>query len=103
MTNIYFTITGTGYYHGKVFFEKDMEVILEKEKDNKYDKEAILVKVPGIGEVGHVANSPHTVIGESMSAGRIYDKFEDTAKGIVRFNLSDGVLCQLILEKKKKK
>lgn len=103
MTNIYFTITGTGYYHGKDFFEKDMEVILEKEKDNKYDKEAILVKVPGIGEVGHVANSPHTVIGESMSAGRIYDKFEDTAKGIVRFNLSDGVLCQLILEKKKKK
>lgn len=103
MTNIYFTITGTGYYHGKDFFEKDMEVILEKEKDNKYDKEAILVKVPGIGEVGHVANSPHTVIGDSMSAGRIYDKFEDTAKGIVRFNLSDGVLCQLILEKKKKK
>ena len=103
MTNIYFTITGTGYYHGKDFFEKDMEVILEKEKDNKSDKEAILVKVPGIGEVGHVANSPHTVIGDSMSAGRLYDKFKDTAKGIVRFNLSDGVLCQLILEKKKKK
>ena len=51
---IYFTITGTGFFEGDEFFEKDMEVLLEKEPDNKYDHEAILVKMPGIGKVGHV-------------------------------------------------
>ena len=71
---IYFTITGTGFFEGDKFFEKDMEVLLEKEPDNKYDHKAILVKMPGIGKVGHVANSCSTVIGESYSAGRIYDK-----------------------------
>ena len=49
---IYFTITGTGFFEGDEFFEKDMEVLLEKEPDNKYDHEAILVKMPGIGKVG---------------------------------------------------
>lgn len=32
---IYFTITGTGFFEGDKFFEKDMEVLLEKEPDNK--------------------------------------------------------------------
>ena len=32
---IYFTITGTGFFEGDEFFEKDMEVFLEKEPDNK--------------------------------------------------------------------
>lgn len=41
---IYFTITGTGFFEGDEFFEKDMEVLLEKEPDNKYDHEAILDK-----------------------------------------------------------
>ena len=57
---IYFTITGTGFFEGDKFFEKDMEVLLEKEPDNKYDHEAILVKMPGIGKVGHVANRRHS-------------------------------------------
>ena len=78
MKKIYFTIAGTNFYHGKDFFEKDMKVKLVKEPDNEYDKEAILVKVDGLGDVGHVANSPYTVIGESYSAGRLYDKIEST-------------------------
>ncbi len=48
--------------------------ILEK----MLDKEAILVKLPGIASIGHVANSCHTVIGECYSAGRLYDKIGDT-------------------------
>ena len=93
---IYFTITGTGFFEGDKFFEKDMEVLLEKEPDNKYDHEAILVKMPGSGKVGHVANSCSTVIGESYSAGRIYDKIGDTAVGKVLYKMPRGILCELV-------
>ena len=48
-----------------------MKVKLVKEPDNEVDSEAIKVEMPGIGQIGYVANSPYTVIGESMSAGRI--------------------------------
>lgn len=92
---IYFTITGTQFFEGDEFFEKGMEVILEKEPDNKYDHEAIIVKIPGIGTVGHVANSCSTVIGESYSAGRIYDKISDTAVGKVLYKRPRGILCEL--------
>ena len=43
--------------------------------------EAIQVKAKGLGKIGYVANSPFTVKGESMSAGRLYDKIGDKAKG----------------------
>ena len=92
MEKIYFTIAGTQFYHGKDFFEKDMEVKLVKEPDNPFDKEAILVKVEGLGDIGHVANSPYTVIGDSYSAGRLYDKIGDTAEGYVLYVVDNGVL-----------
>ena len=38
-----------------------------------YDKEAISVNLAGLGKIGYVANSPYTVLGESYSAGRLYD------------------------------
>lgn len=56
-----------------------MKIRLEKEPDNEYDKEAIKVTYEGLGKIGYVANSSYTVIGESMSAGRLYDKIGDTA------------------------
>ena len=67
--------------------EKGMKVKLLKEPDNAYDKEAIQVKINGLGKIGYVANSPFTVKGESMSAGRLYDKLGDTAKGKIMFVL----------------
>lgn len=96
MAKIYFTITGTGHYYGQKFFEAKMEVKLVKEPDNDYDKEAIRVEMDGLGLVGYVANSPHTVLGESMSAGRLYDRIGDSAKGVVKFVLAQGVLCELM-------
>ena len=95
MEKIYFTIAGTFFYHGKDFFEKDMVVKLVKEPDNAYDKEAIKVELEGLGLVGYVANSPNTVVGESCSAGRLYDKIEDTAEGTVLYNVDGGVLCYI--------
>ena len=49
MGKIYFTLTGTKYYHGKEFLEKGMQVYLVKEPDNEHDKEAIRVELPGLG------------------------------------------------------
>lgn len=99
MERIYFTITGTSHYFGSEFFKPDQEVRLVKEPDNKVDREAIRVELPGLGTVGYVANSPHTVLGESYSAGRLYDRIGDTAKGFVVYRLDRGVLCSLTREK----
>ena len=78
------------------FLEKEMIVYLKKEKDNEYDKEAISVNLPGLGKIGYVANSSYTVLGESYSAGRLYDKISEEASGKVKFILDKGVICELI-------
>ena len=96
MEELYFTIAGCSHYFGSDFLEKGMKVKLEKEPDNAYDKEAIQVKVKGLGKIGYVANSPYTVKGESMSAGRLYDKIGDKAKGKVVFVVDGGVVCRII-------
>ena len=92
---IYFTIAGTKHHYGQDFMEKDMKVRLEKEPDNEYDTEAIKVMMKGLGLVGYVANSPYTVVGESYSAGRLYDRIGDTAEATVLYVLDKGVLCFL--------
>ena len=92
---IWFTLTGTDHYLGSGFLEKGMKVRLEKEPDNKHDREAIKVLLDGVGHIGYVANSPWTVIGDSFSAGRLYDRIGDTAKGKVRLITDRGILCTL--------
>jgi hypothetical protein len=96
MASIYITLTGTKYYYGKDFLKPGMKLFLKKEPDNEYDKEAILVQLEGLGNIGHVANSVYTILGESMSAGRLYDKIGDRASAKVVHVLSDGVLCKVI-------
>ena len=95
MSKLFFTLTGTRYHYGKEFLKLGMTVQLVKEPDNKYDKEAIVVRLKGLGDIGYVANSIGTVIGDSMSAGRIYDKIGETAEGKVLYDMEQGVLCKL--------
>lgn len=92
---IWFTLTGTNHYLGSDFLEKGMKIRLEKEPDNRHDHEAIKVLLDGVGHIGYVANSPYTVIGESWSAGRLYDKIGDTARGKVKLITDRGILCTL--------
>ena len=94
MSKIYFSITGMNYYYGTEVVEKGDEVKLVKEPDNKYDKEAILVKLPGLGGIGPVANSVNTVMGECYSAGRLYEHFKKKAKGKVVAVTSKGAVCE---------
>lgn len=96
MEKMYFTIAGTRHHYGQEYFEPKMEVKLIKEPDNKADKEAIRVELDGLGLVGYVANSPYTVLGESMSAGRLYDRIGESARGVVRYVLPQGVLCEVV-------
>ena len=93
MSKIYFTLTGTNHYFGKEFLKKGTKIRLEKEPDNEYDKEAIKVLYEGLGKIGYVANSSNTVLGDSMSAGRIYDKIGKKAKVVL---VTDhGTICSI--------
>ena len=77
MEDLYVTVTGfANYYHKKPFAIGNV-LICVKEPSNKYDSEAITVKLPIIGKVGYIANSPASIAGGTLSAGRIYDKVED--------------------------
>ena len=95
MKDIMFTLTGTRYYYGKDFLKEGMKVKLIKEPENEYDREAIRVEYKGLGRIGYVANSTYTVIGESMSAGRIYDHFKKKAKAKIVLITDKGILCKL--------
>ena len=92
---IYITITGTCHYYGQEFIEPGMTIHLIKDPDNEYDREAIRAEMDGLGKIGYVANSPHTVVGESYSAGRLYDKIPDTIDSKVLYVLPGRVLCTI--------
>lgn len=95
MAKVFITLTGTKHYYGNDFLEKGMKIRLEKEPDNKYDKEAIMVNYKGLGKIGYVANSTYTVIGESMSAGRLYDRIRKTAYAKVVLVTPSGTICKV--------
>ena len=46
-------------------------------------------------EIGYVANSSYTVIGDSMSAGRLYDKIGKTAYAKVELVTPAGTICKV--------
>ena len=93
--DIYFTLTGTYYRFGSDFMEPGMKVKLVKEPDNEYDKEAIKVEMEGLGTVGYVANSIKTVLGDSYSAGRMYDYIGKKAKAKIVAVTDKGVICKI--------
>ena len=93
MAKVFITLTGTKHYFGNDFLKKGTKIRLEKEPDNEYDKEAIKVTYEGLGKIGYVANSSYTVLGDSMSAGRIYDKIGKKAKVVL---VTDhGTICSI--------
>lgn len=91
----YVTLTGLNYCFGTQPFAVGQKVKLVKEPENDYDREAIRAELPGLGKVGYVANSTHTVLGDCYSAGRIYDKIGDTATVKVKYVLANAVVCSV--------
>lgn len=92
---LYITITGFEHYFGKDVFEIGEALILVKEPDNKYDTEAIAVHVPLMGKVGYVANSPYTMARGCLSAGRLYDFFEQECAVVVRFMTQSKIIARV--------
>lgn len=90
---VFITVTGTGHYLGDVFLSRGDRILLVKEPENRYDREAIRAEIKGLGKIGYVANSVHTVLGESFSAGRLYDRIGTTAVAKVKYILDRGVVC----------
>ena len=99
MKRIFFTLTGTNHYYGTDFLKKGMKIRLKKEPDNEHDKEAICAELKGLGKIGYVANSTYTVIGDSYSAGRLYEHMGKKAKAKILIVTEGGVLCELKDEK----
>ena len=95
MKKMYFTIAGCNHYFGNDFMKKGMKVKLKKEPDNAHDKEAIMVNIKGLGKCGYVANSSYTVNGDSMSAGRLYDKLGKKAKAKIVYVIPGGAICRI--------
>ena len=91
----YVTLTGLNYRYGTMPFVVGQKVRLVKEPENQADREAIRAELPGLGKVGYVANSTHTVKGDCYSAGRLYDKIGNTAVAKVKYILCDAVICKV--------
>lgn len=89
---VYIAVTGIHHYFGPQVFQLNQIVVLTKEPDNPHDAEAIRADILPIGKVGYVANSPYTVPRGCRSAGRIYDMFEQSIAGVVRFILKETVI-----------
>lgn len=101
-TNLAFTVTGIRHYQGPFPFEKGMLVKCVKEPKNKYDKEAIRVKLPHLDKVGYIANSSYTVEHGTISAGRLYDQVGKKFYGRVLYIMPDKVICEVVEGKKSK-
>ncbi|MBF4468242.1 MAG: HIRAN domain-containing protein [Methanobrevibacter arboriphilus] len=103
MNKLRFTVTGYYFYDGIIPFEENKYLKLIKEPDNDYDHEAIKIEDPSGEKVGYVANSTNTVIKETMSAGRIYDKIEEISYCKVNEINSYGIICEIVDKNKVKK
>ena len=93
----YVTLTGLNSSYGTMPFAVGQKVRLVKEPENQADREAIRAELPGLGKVGYVANSTHTVVGNCCIAGRLYDKIGNTATAKVKYVLANAVVCKVMV------
>ena len=91
------TITGLKRHFGSKPFAVGQRIRLTKEPDNDFDREAIRAELPGLGCAGYVANSPYTVLGDCLSAGRLYDKIGREVTAKVVYVLENAVVCKVKL------
>ena len=98
MKEVYITVTGTLYRYGTEMVEKGDILYLKKDTNNEYDTESIQVNHIPFGKIGYVANSVQTVIGECISAGRLYDKIGQTTEAVVTFKSEDYIICKVVLD-----
>ena len=93
---IYVTINHTEEYGGTVHCRPGDKITLKKDHDNIYDDEAIAAYGKHGTKCGYVANSVGTVARGTYSAGRVYDKMEETASCEIKFILDSNIIAEVI-------
>ena len=96
MKEMFISVTGFNHYFGLTPFKPGQIFYCKKDVDNLYDSEAIAVMLYGLGKVGYVANSVHTVARGTMSAGRIYDRVESSFTAECMFIAGSYVICRVV-------
>ena len=92
--NIYVTIHHTDEYGGTVHYRVGDTLILKKDHDNCYDDEAIVVYNKHNCKCGYVANSVATVARGTLSAGRLYDRIDETSECRICFILDERIIAR---------
>ena len=82
---MYITMHAFDKFHGPKPLVLNGLVKLVKEPNNSHDAEAISCEMRHFGKIGYIANSTHTVILGTMSAGRLYDKISDEYPAKIKF------------------
>lgn len=93
---MFITIPIANKYYGRKPYKVGKILKLVKDPDNGFDPEAIKVTIPGIDTIGYVANSINTVYSGTVSAGRLYDKFDDYIYASVVFVTRASVIASII-------
>ena len=86
----YVTINHLDDYMSANALRVGMKLILQKDHNNPYDDEAIVVYSEHGNKVGYVANSVSTVCRGTGSAGRIYDLFDEEMECVIKFVAVDN-------------
>ena len=93
---MYVTVIGLHKLHGEKPLKLDGIVKLVKEPENSHDAEAIACEMRYFGKIGYLANSTHTVIKGSMSAGRVYDKINDEYFAKIKFIKENYAIAKIL-------
>lgn len=93
--NKYVTINHTEEYGGTVHCRVGDTLILKKDHDNIYDDEAIAVYNKHNCKCGYVANSVCSVARGTLSAGRLYDRIEETSECTICFILDETIIASI--------
>lgn len=92
---VYVTVTGTKHYDHGNFFCGDV-LCCVKEPDNPVDSEAIFAMAPASGKIGYLANAWSTTVRGTWSAGRVYDKVDNTFFVEVLFLFHGTMVARLL-------
>ncbi|MBO4920113.1 MAG: HIRAN domain-containing protein [Erysipelotrichaceae bacterium] len=92
---IYITINHLNLFDSVSFLKPGDRLILKKDRNNVYDDEAIIAYKDQM-KCGYVANSVHSVVRGTFSAGRVYDQIKDDAECIIRFMNQEMLIAKIV-------
>ena len=89
------TINHTEEFGGVLGYRVGDKLILKKDHNNIYDDEAIIAFGKHDVKCGYVANSVESVARGTVSAGRLYDRIEETCEAIIQFILEEKIIASI--------